>query len=104
MPLQRTPDHRDSLIDTKPAVCTPPLPLQIVNCTSICAGQSSLVLTGTNNLLEDSRLSYAGCAGAFVSGGDVPSLTRGNNVVQSNTISCVADVQGGRNRGDGDGW
>jgi hypothetical protein len=61
-----------------------------------------ILLQGTSSTLSNSDVSFAGCTAASVSGGDIPSLTPGLNVVRNITAMKYARLV--RTYNPGLGW
>ena len=53
-------------------------------------GENGIVVNGYNNTIENNRVTDVGCTGINVEGGDLDSLTPGNNMVTSNFVQYHA--------------
>eukprot|EP01064_Diplonema_japonicum_P003712 TRINITY_DN12409_c1_g1_i1.p1 TRINITY_DN12409_c1_g1~~TRINITY_DN12409_c1_g1_i1.p1 ORF type:complete len:637 (+),score=79.85 TRINITY_DN12409_c1_g1_i1:79-1911(+) len=52
-----------------------------------CAADQAVSLSGYSNIIENSVFTQTGCHGVTINGGDVVSLTRGDNVFSGNLVS-----------------
>ena len=62
----------------------------VQDCHVTCHGQEGVVLVGHGNRLLRNVVAHTGCGGISVSGGNVPALRRGDNVVQGNRVAEFA--------------
>ena len=61
-------------------------------CTSALHGHTGIELDGVGLTLRDSSVSETGCRATSVSGGDLATLTRSNNVVANNSMTRFARI------------
>ncbi len=64
----------------------------IIGCTIRNVTKDALHINGYNNLIDNCDISHTGAGGISVTGGDRPTLTSANNIVQNNYIHDWAEI------------